>query len=133
MTLKPCPCGKTPQQLHIAHGDVRKWDYVSGDCCGEWEVEFRTGYVGGNTEAAERAWNEAERAAQFLRIISVEDDVPPRDEQVLMWRKNTGWAIGQYFLCEAGEFWIGDGEIKDFSRVTHWARLPDNPETGAKK
>lgn len=65
MTLKRCPCGQIPSQLHITYDDVRKWNYVSGDCCGEWEVEFRSGYVTGDAlkRFAKHAWNRAKRAS----------------------------------------------------------------------
>jgi len=41
--LKPCPCGKVPTELCIIEGCNYKWGYASGmDCCGDWEIEFRT-------------------------------------------------------------------------------------------
>lgn len=40
-----CPCGETPKRLHLSlNGQGDKWAVVSGDCCGQWEVEFRTDY-----------------------------------------------------------------------------------------
>lgn len=41
--LKPCPRGQTPKSVSIADNGS-KWAYVSGDCCGEWNIEFRTQY-----------------------------------------------------------------------------------------
>ena len=64
--LKKCPCGKTPTSLGIEDdGHGGKWAYVSGDCCGEWMVEFRTQYEDTGSakcmEYATLAWNEAPR------------------------------------------------------------------------
>mgnify|MGYP000282822972 CR=1 FL=1 len=63
--LKPCPCGKTPTKLHIETGATCKYSYASGDCCGEWLIEFRTHYLlagtDGAMELAVEAWNEADR------------------------------------------------------------------------
>jgi hypothetical protein len=63
-----CPCGVTPNKLHIVdNGQGGKWANCSGDCCGEWTIEFRTNYEKLNTaacyELAVRAWNEAPRSA----------------------------------------------------------------------
>lgn len=64
--LKKCPCGKTPEGLHIADGYTAKWAYVSGMCCNEWEIEFRTNYDALDSadcmESAITAWNGATRA-----------------------------------------------------------------------
>ena len=66
--LKDCPCGKTPKNLIITGaGQGGKWAYVGGDCCEDWEIEFRTGY--NNLESdeckifAKDSWNEAKRAS----------------------------------------------------------------------
>lgn len=66
--LKPCPCGKTPTRLHVTDaGQGGKWAWATGDCCGEWHLEFRTDYEPlGSDECADYAierWNRAERAA----------------------------------------------------------------------
>lgn len=62
--FKPCPCGKQPTKLHIVGSDA-KWKWVSGDCCNEWNVEFRTGYYKDESpelmERAIYAWNYAPR------------------------------------------------------------------------
>ncbi len=43
--LKPCPCGKTPDNLHISNcGQGTKYAMASGDCCYGWFVEFRANY-----------------------------------------------------------------------------------------
>ena len=45
ISLKPCPCGVTPKELGITGaGQGDKWAHVSGNCCGHWEIEFRTNY-----------------------------------------------------------------------------------------
>ena len=66
MTLKKCPCGATPKELSITDaGQGGKYAMVSSDCCGEWEIEFRTEY--NNIESDEcnelaiKAWNNAPR------------------------------------------------------------------------
>ena len=64
--LKECPCGKTPTELIIADsGQGGRWADTMGDCCGEWEVEFRTQYNPFDSaecmELAIEAWNEAPR------------------------------------------------------------------------
>ena len=68
--LKPCPCGKTPEKLAV-YGDFdgAKWAYVSGDCCGDWELEFRTQYAAWNSDECQKyateRWNEATRAESY--------------------------------------------------------------------
>lgn len=66
MGLNPCPCGKTPTALHIEPGQSCKYSWVCGDCCGEWNVEFRTGYLAEEDpalmEIAIEVWNRATRA-----------------------------------------------------------------------
>ena len=64
--LKPCPCGKTPEKLYISDaGQGSKWALVSGGCCGEWSIEFRTSYEALDSdkcmEYAVQSWNETER------------------------------------------------------------------------
>jgi hypothetical protein len=62
-----CPCGATPKSLHICdNGQGGKWANCSGDCCAEWQIEFRTQYNKLSTDdcyaLAVEAWNEATRA-----------------------------------------------------------------------
>ena len=62
----PCPCGRKPTDLIIADaGQGSKWATVSGNCCGEWSIEFRTGYFALTSSEcigyATEAWNEAPR------------------------------------------------------------------------
>ncbi len=63
--LKPCPCGETPTTLIIIDSGSAKWAYVCGDCCGEWNIEFRTQYFPLATEEcmalAKKAWNRVPR------------------------------------------------------------------------
>lgn len=65
--IKPCPCGETPKELGLNYnGQGSKWATAVGTCCGEWEVEFRTGYEALDSEKcmeyALEAWNRAPRA-----------------------------------------------------------------------
>ena len=40
-SLKPCPCGKTPERLHCNEGGSFRYRDVSGDCGCGWEIEVR--------------------------------------------------------------------------------------------
>ena len=66
MNLALCPCGETPKKLYIAESLTCKWAYVSGGCCGEWNIEFRTNYYKPDTnecmELAIKEWNNAIRS-----------------------------------------------------------------------
>ena len=69
MNLKPCPCGKIPDKLHISDaGQGGKWANATGNCCGEWTIEFRTGYHSLDSEKcmkfAIEDWNNAPRQIQ---------------------------------------------------------------------
>lgn len=63
--LKPCPCGKTPNDLVINGVMTDRYMYVTGNCCDEWSVEFRAGYFDPATSSclllAIVAWNGAPR------------------------------------------------------------------------
>jgi len=64
--IKQCPCGKTPEKLYISDaGQGGKWAWVSGCCCGEWSIEFRTNYAALDSDecmkSAIQGWNETER------------------------------------------------------------------------
>jgi hypothetical protein len=68
--LLACPCGAVPEELFIRCGSTHRWRYVSGDCCGEWEIEARVPVVGEEAnlkdqqaDACARAWNNAPRAS----------------------------------------------------------------------
>ena len=65
-TLESCPCGRVPSKLDIIDaGQGGKYATVMGDCCGFWEIEFKTEF--NELESSEcmllavRAWNEAPR------------------------------------------------------------------------
>ncbi len=68
--LKKCPCGKFPQKLHTIQGETAKWGYASGDCCDDWNVEFRTvNYDFSSKESYKSAvgyWNNAPREGEKL-------------------------------------------------------------------
>jgi len=55
-----------PTRLNI-NSIYEKWAQCTGDCCGEWMIEFRSNY-GRDIEAldalAAEAWNAAPRATQ---------------------------------------------------------------------
>lgn len=65
--LKPCPCGKVPTALNVFEGDC-KWYQASGNCCGEWLIEFRSHYRKVDSpeayQLAVEAWNKAARKEQ---------------------------------------------------------------------
>lgn len=43
--LLSCPCGSVPTALNLlGSSQGGKWALASGNCCGEWFVEFRTDY-----------------------------------------------------------------------------------------
>lgn len=62
--LKACGCGKTPKELFI-YGDDAKYKWAYGSCCGDWHIEFRTGYHRDGSkelmEAARYMWNMVSR------------------------------------------------------------------------
>lgn len=65
--LAPCPCGKTPAGLVVqGDGGSEKWAQVSGNCCGEWSIEFRNQYApipgDESMSLAVSAWNDATRS-----------------------------------------------------------------------
>ena len=65
VALAKCPCGTTPGELCVTLTS-EKWGYVRGlDCCGDWEIEFRTICPdSGDTDfmrLATKAWNGAKR------------------------------------------------------------------------
>jgi len=66
--IAPCPCGEQSPTLSWRLGDTFRWRIVSADCCGAWDVEYRTtGYGKHWTKEQEddeaiEAWNDAPRA-----------------------------------------------------------------------
>jgi len=71
--LKECPCGEIPKELIIATVG-EKYTRCFGDCCGDWETEFRNDYSEGveSYEKAVNAWNNIERPEPKPDWISVE-------------------------------------------------------------
>lgn len=65
--LKPCPCGKTPNELSIQEGSTYRWRIISGDCCGEWMIESsRIDYMADDEKVKQQCiddWNRAERGS----------------------------------------------------------------------
>lgn len=62
--LKRCPCGEIPESLEMEEGASCKYSFVSGSCCNEWSVEFRSRYINNDVvllELATIAWNGAKR------------------------------------------------------------------------
>lgn len=63
--FRRCPCGEVPTGLDLEFGYVTKWDKVTPNCCGEWMIEFRTGYLDPDSKEMEqlkiKVWNEAPR------------------------------------------------------------------------
>ncbi len=64
--LKPCPCGIVPKELWLSeNGQGSKYATACGDCCGEWNIEFKTQYKRLDTQEcisfAVKAWNESPR------------------------------------------------------------------------
>ncbi len=67
LALALCPCGKQPKELSLEdNGQGRKWATASGDCCSEWQIEFKTEYNDLDTavcmDLAVKAWNDTPRA-----------------------------------------------------------------------
>jgi len=63
--LARCPCGKTPTFLCIDGGFPARWAVVSGNCCGDWQTEFRLDFKEPDSDEglalAIKAWNETPR------------------------------------------------------------------------
>lgn len=79
--LKPCACGKIPEDIGVMESGTSKWAWAYGDCCGEWNVEFRTNYHEVGSEECKKlaveGWNDASREAV------VEDY--EKESQVQLW------------------------------------------------
>ena len=90
VTLKTCPCGVSPNSLHIIEGDAGgKWGYASGGCCNDWSIEFRNDYsdIGSNESKAkaETAWNQTPRATTDTSALdSVRAEVAKKMHEVLL-------------------------------------------------
>jgi hypothetical protein len=67
--LKPCPCGRVPSSLDITDaGASGKYADVSGNCCGYWEIEFKTEFHPLDSDECMRlaiaVWNDAPRGGE---------------------------------------------------------------------
>lgn len=74
--ILPCPCGQIPASLVIDREYKRsKWANVSAPCCGEWSVEFHTGYKEDSelNEIAREAWNNAPRDKAREQLAAAEE------------------------------------------------------------
>lgn len=65
-TLKPCPCGKTPEKLCVNDGSTFRWREVSGDCGCGWMFEARINTMREGSDEQDyaecvEAWNQMER------------------------------------------------------------------------
>jgi len=63
--LAPCPCGQVPEKLIVDASEHARCALVSGYCCGEWAIGFRTNRSKFDSEEnirrAREAWNAAPR------------------------------------------------------------------------
>ena len=83
MKILDCPCGRPIDNLLISEGgDSGKYGFVSGDCCGEWNIEFRLNYEHilskQAKESALKAWNNAPRdilKGNLIRDLEYKCDV----------------------------------------------------------
>ena len=109
--LKPCPCGQTPSRLLLEEGHTRKYAWVAGNCCGIWNVEFRTNYHDLQTEDAMKlaiaAWNDASREEIHPSISRM---VGAMQEKLVANRHKDGWPKGPN--GERG--WMHDGCTIEF-------------------
>jgi hypothetical protein len=76
--LKPCPCGKTPKELHMTEADTFKSRYIGGDCCGDWDIYAKVVYSRSEEDDKEliyercvEEWNAAKRAFNFGNIFDL--------------------------------------------------------------
>lgn len=62
LQLKECPCGKIPTALCLS-GEGSKYATACGNCCSDWNIEFRCSYADGEEAytLATNAWNQATR------------------------------------------------------------------------
>ena len=69
--LRECPCGRPIDDIIITENGLGgKWAWVSGNCCGEWSIEFRTNYLNINSDECRQlavaAWNYAPRSYNLI-------------------------------------------------------------------
>jgi hypothetical protein len=72
--LAPCPCGRPISELQISDSGEGKWANVTGNCCGEWMIEFRTKNEKLTSEKcislAIEAWNSAPRQDKAQQLLT---------------------------------------------------------------
>jgi len=66
MELKRCGCGQVPTKLNVSEGSTFRWRHLTGNCCGEWQIEVRVPTLNIPVDYDEYAWccqewNEATR------------------------------------------------------------------------
>jgi hypothetical protein len=134
-TLKPCACGHTPKELLISDANQGgKWAYVAGDCCGEWELEFRTSYFPLDSQecmdAAIERWNQAPRQKRTSEWVSVSERLPEVEErspyqmsdQVIV---SDGIDVTTGYYCLDGSWDTAEDLI---AGVLLWTTLPQPPK-----
>ena len=141
--LKECPCGEIPKELIIATVG-EKYTRCFGDCCGDWETEFRNDYSEGveSYEKAVNAWNNIERPEPKPDWISVSEKLPSKTEQeeVVFYAKRFDWLTGMFtpigFKGEKDNIFQMYNRVTDeyitIHGVTHYmilSILPEPPKT----
>ena len=126
--LKPCPCGKLPEELIVTREhDRSKYAMVSGDCCGEWEIEFRADHLTDDVlikKMANEAWNKAKRTQS--QWISVEDRLPEGGAVLINSLSSFGSPVVSVAFIQGNSFYSGTSY--PVQRVTHWMPLPQPPK-----
>jgi len=134
--LLPCPCGEIPTALNITDANQgSKWAFASGNCCGEWTIEFRTQYrpIDGREvkHLAYVAWNDSPRGTPQWQPI----ETAPRDGTHILgyWKtmRITDYPAVLYkddcFLNPNAFSFVGKVELEEVF-PTHWMPLPTPPK-----
>ncbi len=145
--IKPCPCGRPIDELCISDaGQGGKWAYVTGNCCGEWAIEFRTSYTKWNStecmELAITAWNNAPRQTnedldqaymhgktEGLKGARKESSISPAcsiSEARAMALYSPPFKFQHGFIFDANGEMVSDGELENqdaIQRVRGWGRI----------
>lgn len=118
--LKPCPCGKTPGVLVISEGGIYKYATVTGDCCSEWMIEFRTGYhITTSDECmllAIVAWNSSQQGMTDEKKTIVRDLITVIDQMMVYAGKmcDVDWALVNTALMKGRSVLSEDVETDAF-------------------
>lgn len=103
--LEPCPCGKTPTKLVIMGSAPCKWAHASGDCCGEWMIEFRSNYLAFDDATciahARAAWHDAPRANPALPQV---DDARVRQPEKTLYQSTCKDSLN--VVVGSGAIWL---------------------------